>query len=189
MKPPYLSDYLLNSPPTGTIRLSNTFFPFCFIEWQKIQPDLKNLNSVAFKSKYKKIFRPAKANMFGIQDRMGLPLLTRLRVNFSDLREHRFNHRFNCTSPICKCSIEDESTEHFLLRCPLYSFIRETLLSNLAIAVNNEILNLPHDHLTSILLYGSTSFNNITNRLILTISIHFIKASCRFNKSEAYNDK
>ena len=119
---------------------------------------------------------------------MGLPLLTRLRVNFSDLREHRFNHRFNCTSPICKCSIEDESTEHFLLRCPLYSFIRETLLSNLAIAVNNEILNLPHDHLTSILLYGSTSFNNITNRLILTISIHFIKASGLFNKIEAYND-
>ena len=130
-----------------------------------------------------------KRNIFGIHDRMGLPILTRLRVHFSDLREHRFNHRFNCPSPVCKCSIENESTEHFFLRCPRYSVIRQTLLSNLAIAVNNEILNLPHGHLTNIMLYGSTSFNNVTNKTILTISIHFIKASGRFNKIEAYSGK
>ena len=89
--------------------------------------------------------------MFGIHDRNGLPLLTRLRVNFSDLREHRFNHNFNCPNPSCKLCIDNESTEHFLLRCPILSTTRQTLLSNLAIAVNDEILNLPHDHLTRIL--------------------------------------
>ena len=125
------------------------------------------------------MIRPSKSNVFGIDDRIGLPRLTRLRVNFSDLREHRFDHRFNCPNPLCKCSIENESTEHFLLRCLLYSTIRKTLLSNLAIAVNDEILNLPHDHLTSIILYGSTSFNLITNKTILIITLHFIKASGR----------
>ena len=133
------------------------------------------------------MIRPSKSNVFGIEDRIGIPRLTRLRVNFSDLREHRFDHRFNCPNPLCKCSIENESTEHFLLRCPLYSTIRQTLLSNLAIAVNDEILNLPHDHLTSIILYGSTSFNLITNKTILIITLHFIKASGRFNKIEAYS--
>ena len=186
--PSYLSDHLLVAPPSGTIRLSNTFFPYCYNEWMKIVPELTTSISLAsFKSQYLKLIRPPKCNFFGIHDRNGLPLLTRLRVNFSDLREHRFNHSFNCLNPSCKCCTEDESTEHFLLRCPLYSTTRQTLLSNLAIAVNDEILNLPHDHLASILLYGSTSFNHITNRTILTITIHFIKASGRFNKIEAYS--
>ena len=169
----------LHDLPSGTIRLSNTFCPYCFNQWNKIDPALKSSISLAsFKSNYLKMIRPSKSNVFGIEDRIGLPRLTRLRVNFSDLREHGFDHRFNCPNPLCKCSIENESTEHFLLRCPLYSTIRKTLLSNLAIAVNDEILNLPHDHLTSIILYGSTSFNLITNKTILII---------KFNKIEAYS--
>ena len=153
------------------------------------RPSTKNFYLLSFIQieLFKKIY--FKSNIFDIQDRIGLPRLTRLRVNFSDLRGHRFAHRFNCPDPPCKCSLENESAEHFLLRCPLYSTTRQTLLSNLAIAVNDEILNLPHDHLTSILLYGSTSFNHITNKIILTITIHFIKASGRFNKIEAYSQK
>ena len=67
-----------------------------------------------FKSNYLKTIRPSKSNIFDIQGRIGLPRLTRLRVNFSDLRGHRFDHRFNCPDALCKCSLENESAEHFL---------------------------------------------------------------------------
>ena len=83
--------------------------------------------------------------------------------------------------------MEYESNEHFLLRCPNHISFRTILLNNIAIAVNNGILNLPPDHLTRILLFGSPSFNDITNKIILEITIHFIKSSVRFNKIEAYS--
>jgi len=186
--PPYLREFVLDSPPSGTLRYKNTFFPFCFSHWNDLSHPVKNSDSISvFKSKYIKTIRPPKRNFFGIIDRKGIPLLTRMRVEFSDLRDHRFNHNFNCITPTCKCEMEYESNEHFLLRCPNHTSLRTILLSNIAIAVNDEILNLPPDHLTQILIFGSPSFNDITNRRILEITIHFIKSSGRFNKIEAYS--
>ena len=187
--PQYLSEHLLSSPPPNfsTIRYKNSYFPFCYNAWQDLDPALKESDSLfSFKSNYLKNIRPSKSNLFGITDRFGTPLLTRLRVNFSDLRDHRFNHKFNCTSPFCACSSEIESTEHFFLRCPLFISQRQTLLSNIAAALSSDISILPHSHLTNILLYGSPSFNNITNKTILTASLHYIKSSGRFNTIEAY---
>ena len=44
-------------------------------------------------------------------------LLTRLRLQFSHLNEHKFRHGFSDTvNAMCRCIIELESTEHFLLR-------------------------------------------------------------------------
>ena len=185
--PSYLRDYVLDSPPSGTIRFKNTFFPFCYIQWNELTPALKDCaSSSSFKTNYIKSIRPPKCETFGIIDHKGIPLLTRMSVEFSDLRDHRFNHNFNCISPTCKCEMEPESNEHFLLRCPNYSSSRSILLSNIAIAVNDEILNFPQDHLSRILLFGSPSFNSITNKRILEITLHFIKSTGRFNKIEAY---
>ena len=149
-------------------------------------PQTVNIN-FDFQTQIHKYYASPKSNLLGMHDRRGTILLTRLRVDFSDLRLHRFNHNFNCPSPTCKCLVEEESPEHFLLRCPLFSLRRITLFSNIVSAVNIEILNLPDDHLTRIILFGSNSFNKITNRTLLLITIHFIKYSGRFNKIEAYN--
>ena len=187
--PQYLSEHLLTSPPpySSTNRYKKSFFPFCFNAWQDLEPALKESVSLSsFKSNYLKNIRPAKSNLFGIKDRFGIRLLTRLRVNFSDLRDHRFNHKFNCTSPICECSNEIESTEHFFLRCPQFTHQRQTLLSNIAAALSSDISILPHSHLTNILLHGSPSFNDITNKTILIASLHYIKTTGRFNTIEAY---
>ena len=92
----YLSGYLLDAPPSGTIRLSNISSPYYFNELNKIDPTLTEPKFLAsFKLNYLRMVSPSKSNIFGIQYRIGLPLLTRLHIKFSDLREHRFNHRFN----------------------------------------------------------------------------------------------
>ena len=187
--PEYLNQYVLRSLPQGTDRYNRTFFPYCFREWDLLSPEQINAKDPnSFKVKFLKNIRPEKRKTFKILDRHGLKLLTRLRVDFSDLRCHRFDHNFNCDQPICKCGIEEESTDHYLLRCPRFVFCRDALFESISSAVTPEILNLPHDHLTDILLFGSKMYNEITCKLIIEACIRFIKKSERFKTLEAYTE-
>ena len=58
------------------------------------------------------------------------------------MREHKFRHNFNDTiDPFCLCGTNDiETSEHFLLRCPNYAYLRLKLFDNLR---NNNMLLLP----------------------------------------------
>ena len=122
-----------------------------------------------------------------LDDKYGLRRLTQLRVDFSDLRQHRFDHNFNCPSPICKCGFEEETNEHYFLRCHFYTAERITLLRSLSDIVKNDISVLPHSHLCDMILYGSKVFNDVSNKMILQSSVYFIKSSKRFDVLEAYN--
>ena len=186
--PIYLKNHIQPFTPR-TERFSNSFFPFCAAKSPSLPASLKSAQSpVAFKKVYKKEFIPPKPGFFGIIDKYGTRLLSKLRVDCSDLRDHRFNHGFlNCPSPSCRCGTGDESSEHFLARCPLFSVQRAILLGSISGTLNNDISVLPDSHLSSLLLYGSKMYNNITNKLIIEVSIHFIKSTRRFNKLEAFS--
>ena len=94
----------------------------------------------------------------------GFKLLTRLRLNFSHLNEHKFRHNFKDTiNPMCSCGFEPETTDHYLLRCKLYTDLRLDLLSN------------------NVLLFGSENFTLDANPNILRRTIEFLKAIERFN--------
>ena len=108
-----------------------------------------------------------------------MKLLTQLRVDFSDLRDHRFNHKFNCRSPTCSCGREDESSTHFLLCCPRYKHIRSDYISKVSQIVRSDVSVFPNDHLTDLLLYGSKSFNNVSNELILNETINKFHSEIR----------
>ena len=73
-----------------------------------------------------------KKSFFGIHDIEGVRLLTRLRVHFRDLREHRFRNRFQCSSPMCICQTGSEDNEHFFLPCPRDSNHRRDLLNRIS---------------------------------------------------------
>ena len=62
---------------------------------------------------------------------MGIKRLTKLRVKFSDLNEHKFRHNFDCLSPMCECGMANEDNEHLLLNCPLHDNIRQDLFGHL----------------------------------------------------------
>ena len=100
LTPPYLRNYMLNSPPTGTERYLKSFFPYCYNMWPTIDPRIRNSISLTiFKSRYIASIRPPRNKTYAIHDKLGIPLLTRLRVEHSDLRAHRFPKNFNCPSP------------------------------------------------------------------------------------------
>ena len=113
-------------------------------------------------------------------------MLTKIRVEFSDLRDHRFAHNFNCSSPVSQCGLEDENTVHYFLCFPLYSCQRIALLDNVSNIVGTDINVLPNEHLMHVLLYGSNVYNKMCNKLIIHETIMYIKKSERFDTLEAF---
>ena len=87
-------------------------FPYCINEWNKVKVGIRNaLNQLTFSKNRKK-----KENLlFCIYDPLGVKLLTRLRLQFGHLNEHKFKHGFSDTiNPMCACGTEAETSEHFL---------------------------------------------------------------------------
>ena len=94
---------------------------------------MRNLNQLtSLKNKLQPKKKEKENLLFCIYDPLGVKLLTRLRLQFSHLNEHKFRHGFSDTiNPMCACGTETETTEHFLLHCQFYSTQRLELFENL----------------------------------------------------------
>ena len=112
-------------------------------------------------------------SLFSIYDPLGVKLLTRLRLQFSHLNEHKFRHGFNDTlNPICACGNEIETTEHF--SCVVFKSLEK---------MDPHFLELNPKKQVLVLLYGSQindskSFNHDIIKNVIT----FIKATARFDR-------
>ena len=72
---------------------------------------IKNFNKTPIK-----IVRKKGNSVFGVSVIYSIKLLTRLRLTYSHLNEHKFRHNFNDTiNPMCNCSGATETTLHYLL--------------------------------------------------------------------------
>ena len=119
---------------------------------------------------------------YKIYDPLGIKLLTRLRLGFSHLSEHKFRHKFaDSLNPLCCCFLETESTLHFFLRCQNYSTLCRALMTDLK-NINDAIMFLNESDLFHVVLYGSKKFDNNMNISILTATIQFIKDTERFDQ-------
>ena len=133
--PQYLTDYLrtqdsasinLRKGPaiypldTRTELYCNSFFffPYCISQWNNLDSHIRNLFSLAtFKRAILDFIPPHPTPYFKTNRLLGFLFLTRLRVGFSHLREHKFRHSFlDIVDPICSCRTNAvENTEHYLL--------------------------------------------------------------------------
>ena len=154
------------------------------MESAQLDPQIKAQPSVSlFKKKLIELIQPNKRSVYKVVDLKGVQLLTRLRVNFSDLREHRFRHNFFVT-PVCMCNEADETTEHYLLRCRLHRLHRVALLEleNVSIILKFDVSTLSKRDLCLLLLYGDDNINEYSNRSLLQSTIKFIHDSGRFSR-------
>ena len=164
-----------------TTRFSNTYFSNTLSEWNLLGNEITSANSISeFKRKLLAVFRPPKKLTYNLHDIVGVRNLTKLRVRFSALNEHRFRHNFDCLSPICDCGYGEEENEHFLLHCPLFANERKDLFDQLAEIPGLNISGLDSDVLCSTLLFGSSDLNVIENRIVLDATISFINRTGRF---------
>ena len=97
----------------------------------------------------------------------------------SDLRSHRFAKQFNCLDPTCRCGIENETTDHYFLRCPYFQGPSRTfkdLLNKISEILECPVSAFPNDVLLcQLLLYGKPTLNANSNNDILCASIKFLK--------------
>ena len=146
----------------------NSFFPSTISEWNNLDCKIRNSGSLSiFKKNLLNFIRPCANSIFNIHNPYGIKLLTRLRLGFSHLREHKFRHCFQDTlNPLCDCGNDTETTTHFFLHCPSFHTPRQTLLNNIR-NINEQILSHGEDQLIQTFLYGNLNCNLTVNRLIL----------------------
>ena len=164
-----------------TARYSNTYFQNAPFEWNLLDDDTKNSTSIAvFKRKLLAMIRPNKNSIYGINDIVGVRYLSKLRLKFSILNEHRFRHNFDCLDPVCLCGRAEEDNEHFLLHCHFFKEARRDLLGSLSDIPGLNIAELDSPSLCHLILFGNPDLTQIANRMIMEATISYIKATKRF---------
>ena len=163
-----------NVIPSRTKTFKKTFFPYGINEWNNLNAKVRNAKSIKFFKKM--IVTDNKENsVFSVYDLYGVKLLTRLRLQFRHLKEHKFRHGFGDTvSPLCGCNAEIKDTEHFLLRCHFYSIQRFELFNNIN-KVDPSFTQLDTKEQVNILLYGyPLNKSNALNQDIIKFVINFL---------------
>ena len=144
---------------------------------------IKNPLSIAtFKPAILDFIRPVPTPMLKINRLSGFAFLTRLRVGFSHLREHKFRQGFlDNVDPICSCRTNVvENAEHYLLHYSNFADQRTVLFDDLwNIVIDYGPLN--SSTFARILLFGHSNFSDNVNSGIIYAVIEFFESTNRFS--------
>ena len=96
-----------------------SFFPNTLKLWNSLPKNVLTKNLTDFKTEIKTKIKPPKYKHFSRGSKQGNSLLTKIRVDRSDLKQHKFAIG-QSDSPECFCHYKTESPEHYFLDCFLY---------------------------------------------------------------------
>ena len=119
--------------------LKYSFFPSTLKDWCNVNASIRNSESLAiFKSWLLSVIRPIQSNVCNIFDPIGLKIMTRLRLSWSHLNEHKFRHNFqDCLNRLCFCSLEIEVNVHYFLHCHHFSQYHFDLINSVKSVFDN----------------------------------------------------
>ena len=88
----------------------NSFFPSAISEWDKLDPAIRNYESLSmFRKNILRFIRPAPNSIYNCHNLKGVKLTTRLRFGLSHIREYKFNHNFqDSINPLSNCGHDIE---------------------------------------------------------------------------------
>ena len=134
-----------------------------------------------------KFIKPSSNSLFNCHSLKGIKLITRLRLDLSHLRKHKFRHNFQDTlNSIWSCGDDIETTIHYLLHFSNYSDEGRTLLEGLQ-SIGEKIHDKSDSQITELLLFGVSSNNDASNTYILNATIQCILATKRFDVPLTYS--
>jgi len=124
-----------------------------------------------------------KKTLFNIYDCNGIKWIFQLRVGLSPLKSHKKSHNFLDTpNDTCECSHQAETSQHYLLHCPLFVEQRNNLFQTVnPILLENNMRFLDDKHMVHLLLYGHEKVKFLSNQIILKATINFIRNTSRFS--------
>ena len=152
--------------------------------WFQLDVAIRNSEWIAiFKIRLLSFIRPIQSDAFNIFDPIGLKFMTRLRLDFSHLNEHRFRHNFqDCVNPLYSCSLQNEDTIHYLLHCHHFSQHRINVINSVKYSFE-DFDSLSDNAKKDLLLYGDPRFDINKNKFILEATLFYIKSTERFSGS------
>ena len=168
-------------------RFLRSFYPDSVLIWNNLGPEIRKIETLSeFKQKLLKIIRPEQKSTFNVHDPEHLKYIYQLRVGLSPLHSHKHRHNFKDTpTDACRCGTGIETSEHFLLTCPLFTSPRNEMLATVNPVLLCKIRNVPqleNQAMAKILLYGSENLNPNDNKLILEAVIKYIQHTERFKQ-------
>ena len=106
------------------------------------------------------------------------------RVGLSPLKVHKKLHNFQDTPDgTCLCTLNAETTLHFLLECPNFNVQRYELFEVVnPIIMANDMYDVRNNKMVHLLLYGHEKLNLCDNKAVLKATINFIGKSGRFSQ-------
>ena len=126
--------------------------------------------------------RPSASKVYNINDAIGIKLITRLRLDFSHLHEHKSKHNFqDMLNPLSSCCIKVESTSHYFLHWHFFDALQATLMNDLR-SIGSDLPTVTDGNLTNILVYSNHRYDDKTNQIILMRVIRYIKDSQRYDE-------
>ena len=122
-------------------------------------------------------------SIYNIHNSIGVKYLTRLRIGFSHLKEHKFKHNFqDSVDPINSRGSGTETKINFFLHCANFNTQRQTLFDKIA-TIDVNILTENKDGYVKTLLFGEPNTKNYFNKAMLGASNEFTLSIERFNNS------
>ena len=154
---------------------NNSFFPSTAKIWNTLSPPIKNSPTVRqFKSKIQTFnTKPIYYNRL-CSGKEGA-WLCRLRLGLSALNSHRFKYHFIDNPSCINCTNTPETTEHFLLDCPVYTLARQQFLESLS-DIGIDIQNRPNT--IQAILHGKNDIAIAST--LLHIVLNYLKQTNRF---------
>ncbi len=164
------------------VKTYNSFVPKSVRDWNNVGAIKKAKSLEGFKMWYKRDNFRKTNKLYNIDHNGGNVHHTRLRLGLSPLSDHLYTNNI-IDDPLCKlCNLENETTAHYLLRCPHFARQRAAFLSGLLEIIDADYLNTLRDNdIVNLFLFGDEEFPYQANLMLNEISQTYIIDSERFN--------
>ena len=153
--------------------------------WNKLNVCTQAMQLSDFKEQIKMELKPRKHKHFSKGSKIGNKLLTRIRLDRSDLNSHKFTIG-NSESAECSCHAKNETSLHNLKECFLYTGERQTLYNLVEHYIpqfSNKTKHKQYDILVMGIKTDQPEFNS-TNTTITIAVQKFILSTKRFSETE-----
>ena len=140
------------------------------------------ISATPYLLKFLMFIRPEPNSIYNIHNPLGIKhLTTRLRINISQFKEHKFRHNFqNSVNLMCNCGNGVKPAIHYFLLCANFNLQSQTLFENVR-NVHETILTENDDRIVNTLLFGKQNCENSVNKVILNLTIEYIISTGCFN--------
>ena len=183
---PYMADansrmerrYKFNTPPYKHAFYRDSAIPSMISNWNKLPNEIRTNKSIKeFKFLFKTEYNRPTCPLYLHGERLAQMSHTRIRLKFSNLNYHLYNHGLS-NSPNCdQCNVS-ETPMHYLMECNKYSTIRNEMITKI-----NDILlptvNRPGTALLNILLHGKKELSHNENIKLFDVVHSYIRKSGR----------